>query len=50
LPSLWPPFDARHTVRRKENEQIAGYQVVGRSGELRLLNRRSAAAWLPGIV
>jgi 6-phosphogluconolactonase len=26
----------------KDNEQVAGYQVVGRSGELKLLNRQSA--------
>ncbi len=26
----------------KENEQVAAYQVVGRAGELRLLNRQSA--------
>jgi 6-phosphogluconolactonase len=26
----------------KENEQVAAYEVVGRTGELRLLNRRSA--------
>ena len=26
----------------KENEQVAAYEVIGRTGELKLLNRRSA--------
>ena len=48
--SSWPSPRTRSSCTRstrkqfggKENEQVAAYQVVGRTGELKLLNRQSA--------